>query len=327
MINSGNAIREFIYENRHLFKMQMKACRNTVGKSLSSSREDDADWFKGKHSTHTLIMIHFQLGHFPNIAGQPTNLNTKEKVMFRRSQDRVRGYLYKTKDELTSAQLYKTNKKAREMIDLLVEIFKHLLTGVDYFGTYFDRQCANRHPSVIQFTKLVDDTIDGETPRKKLKENLKQLIDEHNLSENLCVSLCTEEGDFICQGIWNRADCQYDDHTINPYASRENAILFQSWNLDHQIEISRAILPSLIDKVAEIVSSKRVMCPTHNRRCVNVSVLTYFFEIFTIKNLKFVHIVCHDKGAHELKSNGYVICEMCEEYTFLKQIMRLFARK
>lgn len=50
LINSGNAIREFIYENRHMFKMQMKACRNTVGKpqSLSSTREDDSEWFKGK---------------------------------------------------------------------------------------------------------------------------------------------------------------------------------------------------------------------------------------------------------------------------------------
>lgn len=246
--------------------------------------------------------------------------------MFRRSQDRVRGYLYKTKDELCHANLYKTNKKAREIIDLVLEIFKHLLTGVDYFGTYFDRQCTNRHPSVMKLTNIADDTIDGETPRKKLKENLKQLIEQNNLTDNLCVSLCTEEGDFICQGIWNRHECTYDDHTINPYISRENAILFQSWNLDHQIEISRSILPSLIEQIENIVTDN-IMCMEHKRRCVNVSVLTYFFEIFTIKNLKFVHIVCHDKGAHELKSNGYAICEKCEEYTFLKQIMRLFSRK
>lgn len=32
-----------------MFKMHMKACRNTVGKPqcISSTRDDDSDWFKG----------------------------------------------------------------------------------------------------------------------------------------------------------------------------------------------------------------------------------------------------------------------------------------
>ncbi|KAG4065921.1 hypothetical protein HA402_008917 [Bradysia odoriphaga] len=298
VIETGNLIRNFVNEyrdevNKHLSECLRKSSENL---KLKSTKTDHIEWFEG----------------------QPVGLDTKEKVMCRRSQDRIRGYFYKTKDDLCRSEIYRTNKRARILIDSILETFRNLLTGVDYFSSYFDRSHSNKHQLIKR--KCVHDQLDGEVPRKKLKQNIRNMLEKHEIIDQFCVSLCTDEGDFLCHGLWNSDECNYGNHIINPYESRENAILFQIWNLDHRIEISRSILPSMLDSITDLVDGK-LKCSTHKRICVNISVLKYFMEIFTVENLKFVHIVCHDKGVHELESSGGGICTKCDEYKFIDKLL------
>nr|CAD7570019.1 unnamed protein product [Timema californicum] len=105
--------------------------------------------------------------------------------------------------------------------------------------------------------------------------------------------LCDDRGEFQCQGRWDRPECLYNEssrHVINPYCSKEARVLFQIWNLDHRIERSRTVVPAIIEAASISVQEHRK---------VNCS---YFFTLlFTLSNLKLVHIVCHDKGAHNVR--------------------------
>ncbi|KAJ6649738.1 DNA fragmentation factor subunit beta [Pseudolycoriella hygida] len=295
IIQTGNLIKNFVNENRDDVSKHLSECiSKSENLKMKSARTDHIEWFEG----------------------QLVGLDTKEKVMCRRSQDRIRGYFYKAKDDLIRSEIYRTNKKARILIDNILDTFRKLLTGVDYFASYFDRSHQNRHDLVKK-----KDELDGEIPRKKLKQNIQNLLKKHEIFDQFCVSLCTEDGDFLCHGLWNTDKCQYDNHTINPYESRENAILFQIWNLDHRIEISRSILPSMLDTISDLVEGN-LKCTQHKQNCVNISVLKYFLEIFTVHNLKFVHIVCHDKGVHELQSRGGGICPKCDEYKFIAKLCK-----
>lgn len=254
-------------------------------------------------------------------------MDTKEKVMGRRSQDRIRGYYYKAKDDLRKSDLYKTNRLARDHIETMLTLFRHLLTQMDYFSHYFNRKCTNRHPTVIKDEGSNGgdgDAVDAVTQKKRIKLNVKSFFDDKkSIERRLCVSLCNQSGAFRCQGQWNRDECAYADHAINPYASRENAILFQIWNLDHRIEIARSIIPSILETVQAFVAARGGRCEKHKRRGRSVSVIKYFLEIFTVDNLKFVHIVCHDKGVHDgRRSNGHILCELCEEHTFLQNLLK-----
>ncbi|NXT13797.1 DFFB factor, partial [Prunella fulvescens] len=98
--------------------------------------------------------------------------------------------------------------------------------------------------------------------------------------------LCTAEGWFSCQGPFDRDDCPCK-HSINPYSNRESRILFSTWNLDHIIEKKRAVVPELAEAVK-----------TRDGREVNWE---YFYQLlFTLDNLKLVHIACHKKTNHNL---------------------------
>ncbi|KAM9343992.1 DNA fragmentation factor subunit beta isoform 1-T1 [Pholidichthys leucotaenia] len=102
--------------------------------------------------------------------------------------------------------------------------------------------------------------------------------------------LCTREGWFTCQGSFDEKLCQ-SLHSINPYCSRENRILFSTWNLDHRIEKKRTIIPALLEALQN-----------HRSSTIN---LDYFYRLlFTRENLKLVHVVCHKKGAHNLQCDG-----------------------
>ena len=46
--------------------------------------------------------------------------------------------------------------------------------------------------------------------------------------------LCDDGGQFACQGLFSSDGCGYDEHRINPYRSREDRIVFSTWNLDHR---------------------------------------------------------------------------------------------
>lgn len=240
---------------------------------------------------------------------------TKEEVMRIKARDRIKGYFYKTKDELSKSLIYRSNARGRKIIDDLLDDFFIFLNSVEYFECLFDRSHEKK------FTPAIADEIDARAivKRRRIDAETKIKIKENSLFEDYAVSLCNELGYFDCHGIWNADKCNYS-HRINPYASRESLILFQIFNLDHQIEISRSIFPSILKNVEKLCEDKEVTCDTHKKQCKELSVITYFLEIFTIKNLKLVHIVCHDKGTHaDLESNGKLICENCKESKLLRK--------
>ncbi|XP_050538748.1 DNA fragmentation factor subunit beta isoform X2 [Daktulosphaira vitifoliae] len=175
-----------------------------------------------------------------------TRSQTKEEFMFKRSQERIRNYMYKTKADVKKSEIYITDIKQRHYLDEAFENFSIFLNAYKYNGHYFDR------------------------------------------SNHLC--LCDSLGTFSCEGAWNQENCSYErgvGHKINPYQSKETRIIFSTWNLDHWIERSRSIIPALF-----IASSLAVI----NDVSINFQ---YFYDLlFTSKNLKLVHIVCHNKGQH-----------------------------
>ncbi|KAK5640919.1 hypothetical protein RI129_009466 [Pyrocoelia pectoralis] len=106
-------------------------------------------------------------------------------------------------------------------------------------------------------------------------------------------SLCDDSGKFLCQGRWDKGECLYKPmHSINPYTSREARIIFQTWNFDHAVERSRTIIPAIVCAL----SSKRNSINGTKKREVDTKKI--FNDLFSVNNLKFVHIICHDKGAH-----------------------------
>ncbi|XP_023943225.2 DNA fragmentation factor subunit beta [Bicyclus anynana] len=126
------------------------------------------------------------------------------------------------------------------------------------------------------------------------------------------VRICDENGSFQCGGLWNKSKCSYEDHVINPYRSREERIIFQTWNLDHKIELSRSITPNIL-KAIERLANGQVKCISCERDSTQGFIETdrYYLQIFTRENLKLVHIVCHHKGKHEAQSNLYTVCGKC----------------
>ncbi|KAJ8257601.1 hypothetical protein GJAV_G00187530 [Gymnothorax javanicus] len=106
--------------------------------------------------------------------------------------------------------------------------------------------------------------------------------------------LCTEGGWFSCQGAFDQDKCS-SLHSINPYGTRESRILFSTWNLDHRIEKKRTIIPTLAEALRG-----------HNSSDINWK---YFYGLlFTVENLRLVHIVCHKKCTHSL------ICDSSKIY-------------
>ncbi|XP_046742899.1 DNA fragmentation factor subunit beta [Diprion similis] len=102
-------------------------------------------------------------------------------------------------------------------------------------------------------------------------------------------ALCNSDGEFKCDGVWNADRCAYGErHSINPYRSYEELVLFSTWNFDHRIERSRTLIPNLLRASEEKAISRQ-------------DVVNLYENIFTVKNLRLVHIVCHDKGAHKVQ--------------------------
>ncbi|NXG79464.1 DFFB factor, partial [Baryphthengus martii] len=117
--------------------------------------------------------------------------------------------------------------------------------------------------------------------------------------EEAAARLCTTEGWFSCQGPFDSPECPCK-HSINPYSNRESRILFSTWNLDHVIEKKRVVIPELAEAVK-----------TRGRRKVNWE---YFYQLlFTVDNLKLVHIACHKKTNHHLS------CDETKVYRKRKQ--------
>lgn len=181
--------------------------------------------------------------------------------MFRRAQDRIRGYFYKTKDELKHKNIIPLKK-----LDTLLKQLQEQLQKQQYFGFYFDRRFGN---------------VSGDVFRR---------------------SICDQQGKFVCKGRWDKDNCLYENtHEINPYKSKEARIIFQTWNLDHVIERSRSIIPAICEALLE--NEKFNNCET---KCT-IDIDKIFRDLFTLRNLKFVHIVCHDKGSHKKNAGPYLM--------------------
>ncbi|XP_054275503.1 DNA fragmentation factor subunit beta-like [Macrosteles quadrilineatus] len=230
-LRAGEKVREFFDENikekvRVLAEV-LSDKKSTDCKTFFSRKDDDPDWFLGLE----------------------TNATTKEAFMFRRSQERVRGYLYKTKSDMKKSSLYTNNNEFRDILDDIFTNLSKTLNKDKYFGCYFDRSAEG--------------------------------------------ALCNDTGEFKCSGVWKSKECLYNggkSHLINPYTSREERIVFSTWNLDHCIERSRSIIPALMNAAEFVVCNRDKDCE------VNVP---YFYSLlFTSQNLRLVHIVCHDKGKH-----------------------------
>ncbi|XP_059618944.1 DNA fragmentation factor subunit beta [Phlebotomus argentipes] len=293
LLGAGEIVRKFISENKEsllesLKQLEEKECKETE----LSLRQEHKEWF----------------------SGQDSRFSSKEEVMAKRAQDRVRGYFYKTKDEITKSKIYRENITARMKLNEILGVFQYFLIGCDHFSCLFDRKYPRKHEIVEE------DAPDGGIPKKRMRM-IKELFEEEEFFKDLCVSLCNSHGDFRCQGLWSETTCKYSNHLINPYSSRENFILFQVWNLDHQIELSRSVIPSLLKTVEQMSEENNLQCQVHRCRATNIDIIAYFLELFTTDNLKLVHIVCHDKGLHSLRSKGRILCAKCHELATLDAIM------
>lgn len=311
LLLAGDVIYEFIKQHPKKFRQMIVDYENK--KQKQQSMVDEAK-----------IQTSLKSEHEEWFVGPEEKYLTKEEVMSRRAQDRVRGYYYKAKDELTHNEFYRQNVKGRCIIDSILEKFRYLLIGCDYFSMMFDRSCEQKH-AIIKDSG--NDEIDARLcpiPRKKLKQLIREFTLTHQILDKWSVSLCNNAGKFYCQGAFSKnvSTCNFK-HTINPYASREDLILFQVWNLDHQIELSRTILPSLLANIKELVIEPNRMCQRHRKPFTDVSVLEYFLEIFSLKNLKLVHIVCHEKVQRSNHSNGRLICRQCPEHIIVKELMNV----
>lgn len=314
LLQIADIISEFIEKNPEKFKQILTKYENQLNinnninndikndKTLLSHRNDHKEWFEGQDN-------HYQ---------------TKEEILSKKAQDRLRGYYYKTKDEITKHKLYRTNYKAKEIFDKILVKFRYLLIGCNFFSVLFDRNYNKKH-------SYLNDEIDTSKyiiPNKKLRKIIKDYTIKNQYLNEWLVSLCTNEGNFYCQGSFSENNNKinyYNNHCnkrhiINPYSSRENLILFQIWNLDHQIEITRTIIPSIINNVQNLIENPNLKCKKHKQKIIDISIIEYFLELFTVKNLKLVHIVCHEKIQRTNKSNGKLICEKCNEYEIIKDL-------
>lgn len=193
--------------------------------------------------------------------------------MSKRVKERMRGYYYKTKSALQSSDIYVNSKNGRGK-------------------------------------KLIDQFL---SDLRRLLDTYKYNEHYFNRKSDKTLRLCNEKGLFQCGGLWNHKTCVYEgDHVINPYRSREERIIFQTWNLDHKIELSRSVIPKILEAV-ECLYKEDIKCVLCDKTSSSGAVETdrYYLQIFTRENLKLVHIVCHYKGKHDAHSDIYILCKSC----------------
>lgn len=193
--------------------------------------------------------------------------------MSKRVKERMRGYYYKTKSALQASELFTNSKKG-----YCKELINQFLSDLR---------------NILESSKYNETYFNRKADEK--------------------MRICMKSGLFECGGLWNSSKCTYEgDHTINPYRSREERIIFQTWNLDHRIELSRSIIPNILQAVSDIMNGD-VKCNNCNSQVStgNISTDRYYLQIFTRDNLKLVHIVCHYKGKHDAESGVYIVCIDC----------------
>ncbi|KAM5141141.1 DNA fragmentation factor subunit beta isoform 2-T2 [Mantella aurantiaca] len=149
-----------------------------------------------------------------------------------------------------------------------------------------DEQAPKTHKILVDFVHNLNENILAET-REEDQPWFEGIESRFKNKSSFMRFRCESRiRGYMKEGAFDVADCA-SRHSINPYSNRESRILFSTWNLDHRIEKSRAILPCLVEAVKE-----------RNGRRLNHR---YFFDLlFTRKNLKLVHIACHKKTSHSL---------------------------
>ncbi|XP_041063044.1 DNA fragmentation factor subunit beta isoform X2 [Carcharodon carcharias] len=175
------------------------------------------------------------------------------------------------------------------------EWFKGLNSRFKTKSDYMRFSCGRRMRNYLTEVKNHAVKLQGDTRIKycvfvkKIKRQLQQT--EFNgcyfdRRANYDRRLCTAEGWFTCQGAFDEDFCSFV-HSINPYGSRENRIAFSTWNLDHGVEKKRTIIPTIVKTVTQQNIDDR-------------DVEHFYSLLFTLANLKLVHIVCHKKtkGSH-----------------------------
>ncbi|XP_045476252.1 DNA fragmentation factor subunit beta isoform X2 [Harmonia axyridis] len=225
-LTAGEKVQEFFSENMKskVYKLAELLRGIDDDKSKFSLKSEHPEWFEGLD----------------------TNAKTKEDFMFRKAQDRIRTFFYRTREEL------------RKRTELPQDRLQFLLRKWD--------------------------------------------------GDGVLKSLCNKNGTFSCQGRWDKEKCLYEtSHQINPYKSREERIIFQCWNLDHVKERSRSILPAICEalKHKSATENGKKLEPLNDE--IILDAMSIYEDLFTTKNLKLVHIVCHDKGAHSKKAGPYFL--------------------
>ncbi|XP_072334591.1 DNA fragmentation factor subunit beta isoform X2 [Scyliorhinus torazame] len=167
---------------------------------------------------------------------------------------------------------------------------------------YMRFSCGRRMRNYLTEVKNHADKLEGDMKKnycvfvKEIERHLRQnkfngcYFDRRAKDNN---RLCTPNGWFTCQGAFDEDRCSFI-HSINPYGSRENRIVFSTWNLDHGIEKKRTIIPTIVDTVKPKIDDRMV---------------EHFYSLlFTLANLKLVHIVCHKKTEHKLSCDPPKTC-------------------
>ncbi|XP_018394933.1 PREDICTED: DNA fragmentation factor subunit beta [Cyphomyrmex costatus] len=311
-LTAGDRVTQFLTENlKAKVALLNKVLNKDDSKTAFNTREEHPEWFENLE----------------------TNCMTKEAYMHRRCQDRIRTYLYKTIEQIKCSDVFINDYKARKQLLHTIAFFKLQLKQDHYFGYYFDRSRAEfdsksdsdetdyarcyehcpcnfghindetylrqrylRLPQSSDINATADfDKID-ETDARKCLASEKNAKTGNDDSESFLyrvklrekqIAICDKKGEFKCEGRWNTDGCPYGDrHKINPYRSKEDLALFSTWNLDHKIERSRTLIPKLLQ-----ISQQDTINEEDIYDCYD--------NLFTVKNLRLVHIVCHDKGSHK----------------------------
>lgn len=98
----------------------------------------------------------------------------------------------------------------------------------------FVRTAAERKAEEVE-DELSDDPKRSKELRLREEAKKKCPYELVERSKEEMTALCDETGEFRCRGVWKNDKCLYADrHKINPYRSKEELVLFSTWNLDHK---------------------------------------------------------------------------------------------
>lgn len=118
-----------------------------------------------------------------------------------------------------------------------------------FFQCYEHCPCKLRNFDYFNLFEIEEsDQIDA---RRMQQENDNEIESYYKVipgKERKLITLCDHKGEFKCDGVWNKDKCTYDGkHKINPYRSKEELILFSTWNLDHRYDVTFLIKNYIYD--------------------------------------------------------------------------------